>query len=241
MLVQADASQIEWRVLLYLSQDVVGIEEIIQKMDAHSINQKTFDLPSRLIAKIYLFSTIYRAKGWSFAHDPDFMHVSTDPKFWDEVGVKFYKKYHGIDKKHKEWADMVVQGKPIISPFGREWMIEMKRSYRGDLEIPWTVLTNYIVQGTAADIMMVARISFARRLKESGLSCLLISTVHDSIVCDVEREEDVQAVCNLFYQVFADLPRNLGRLYNLDWNVPLGCEVKFGLDMKSMEEIKPDY
>jgi DNA polymerase I-like protein with 3'-5' exonuclease and polymerase domains len=237
MLVQADASQIEWRLLLYLAQDMVGINEIIEKQDTHSLNEKAFDLPSRLIAKIYLFSTIYRAKGWSFANNPDFMHVSTDPAFWDGVSEKFYSKYYAVDKKHKEWADTVLHGKPLVSPFGREWLIPMKETRFG-LEIPWTTLTNYPVQGSAADVMMVARISFARRLQAMGLSSKfrgdvkLISTVHDSIVTDVEHEEDVQEVVNLFHQVFDDLPKNLERLFDLKWNVPLDCECKAGLNMK---------
>ena len=239
MLVQADASQIEWRVLLYLAQDMVGIEEIIKKLDTHSLNEKAFDLPSRLIAKIYLFSTIYRAKGWSFANNPDFMHVSTSPEFWDGVSEKFYSKYAAIDKKHKDWADIVLRGQPIVSPFGREWLISMKETRYGR-EIPWTVLTNYPVQGTAADVMMVARISFARRLKASGLSAKLISTVHDSIVTDVENPEHVQPVVNLFHQVFDDLPTNLDRLFGTTWNVPLDCECKAGLNMKERKD-KPDY
>jgi hypothetical protein len=47
--------QLEWRVALELSQDQTGIAEIVNHDDIHSNNQKTFELPSRLIAKIYLF------------------------------------------------------------------------------------------------------------------------------------------------------------------------------------------
>lgn len=55
MIVSVDAAQLEWRVALELSQDKTGITEVIEKLDAHSLNQKAFSLPSRLIAKIYLF------------------------------------------------------------------------------------------------------------------------------------------------------------------------------------------
>lgn len=209
----------------------------MEKQDAHSLNQVAFNLPSRLIAKIYLFSTIYRAKGWSFANNPDFMHVSTDPEFWDAVGEKFYAKYHVIDKQHKEWADLVVRGSPIVSPFGREWLIPMKEGRYGR-EIPWTVLTNYPVQGTGADIMMIARISFARRLanmrsigKVKG-EAKLVTTVHDSIGLDIQYEEDVQTLVNLFHQVFDDLPLNFKRLFGYNWTVPLECECKAGMNMK---------
>lgn len=186
--------------------------------------------------------TIYRAKGWSFANNPDFMHVSTDPEFWDNVGEKFYAKYNVVDKKHKEWADLVLRGQPIVSPFGREWLISMKETRYG-LEIPWTVLTNYPVQGTGADIMMIARVSFANRLKRLGLSSKLrgevklVTTVHDSIGLDVQADEDVQLLVNLFHQVFDDLPANFKRLFGYDWAVPLECEVKAGPNMKDQTKI----
>src|SRR5687768_13315743 len=109
MLIQCDASQLEWRTILQLAQDEVGIQEVLAKADAHSLNQKAFELPSRLIAKIYLFRTIFRGSGWSFANDPDFMHVSADPKYWDKVNEKFFAKYVGIDKCHKKWAEEVIK------------------------------------------------------------------------------------------------------------------------------------
>lgn len=144
-LIQADVKQLEWRTILFLSQDQVGIQEVIDDEDAHALNQVAFDLPSRLIAKVYLFRTIFRGSGYSFAHDPDFMHVSTSPKYWDAIGEKFYAKYHGIDKCHKAWADIVVSGKPIVGPFGREWVFNTKRKDSGEFFIPWTTLTNYPV------------------------------------------------------------------------------------------------
>ena len=55
MLLQCDASQLEWRTALELSGDEVGLAEVFSNEDAHAKNQLAFDLPSRLIAKIFLF------------------------------------------------------------------------------------------------------------------------------------------------------------------------------------------
>ena len=236
MLVSCDASQLEWRTALELSQDPVGIAEIIEGQDTHSLNQKAFNLPSRLIAKIYLFRTIFRGSGYAFANDPEFMHVSDSPKFWDGIGEKFYGKYNVLDGWHKGLADQVVRGQPLTGPTGREWQISMGRDYRGELKIPWTVLTNYPVQGTGADVMMIVRISFARRLKTLGIPALLISTVHDSIIVDCESQY-VQAVVDLFYQVFDDLVENIRRTFRYDWKVPLACECKVGTNQLDMKEI----
>lgn len=145
MLISCDAAQLEWRTILELSGDKVGIQEVLENQDAHSLNQQAFDLPSRFIAKIYLFRTIFRGSGYSFANDPAFMHVSTSPKYWDAVGEKFFAKYHGIDSCHKRWAEIVVRGEPIVGPLGREWVFNT-RDRQGQFFIPWTTLTNYPVK-----------------------------------------------------------------------------------------------
>lgn len=236
MLLQCDASQLEWRTALELSGDEVGLAEVINNEDAHAKNQKAFDLPSRLIAKIFLFRTIFRGSGYAFANDPDFMHVSSDPKFWDQMNEKFYAKYHGLDKKHKEWMATVSSGRPIEGPMGRSWSIPMGRDYRGELKLPINALTNYPVQGTGADVMMIARISAYKRIKKAELPCDFISTVHDSIVVDTQ-EKYLQPIAKIFDEVFADIPKNIKTVFGYDWKVPMACESKYGPNMKKMQKI----
>ena len=236
MLVQADAAQLEWRTAVFLSNDPVGIQEINDQVDTHSENQKAFELPSRLIAKVYLFRTIFRGSGWSFANDPDFLHVSDDPDYWDEVNRKFYKKYKGLDKWHYELASLCAQRKPIVSPFGREWLILP----REDGSLPWTVFSNYPVQGTGADLMMIARISLHRRMKAMKLRSLLVSTVHDSIVVDCVPEE-VDTLVALLYQVFDDLVANVKKLFGITLPIPFPCEVKVGPNLLNMKKVAKPY
>lgn len=225
--------------LVELSRDQVALEEIINKEDTHTKNQLLFGLPSRLIAKVYLFRTIYRGSGWSFANDPDFMHVSTDPKFWDDIGEKFYSKYSGIDKQHQVWKDLVIGGKTITIPSGREWLIELGQDKRtGEVRIPWTVLTNYPNQGLGADVMMLVRLSLWRRVRASGREIKFISTVHDDIKFDC-REEHVQWLVDTCYSVFADLQTNIKRSWNYEWVVPMTCECSYGQNMLEMNEILP--
>lgn len=238
MLIQCDASQLEWRVAVELSKDPIGLQEILNKEDTHSKNQIAFELPSRLIAKIYLFRTIFRGSGWSFANDPNFMHVSSSPAYWDNVNEKFYEKYYGLDAKHKEWADLVVNGQPIISPLGREWPISMGTDRYGNIKIPWTILTNYPVQGTGADLMSIARVSFFKYLKQQKLDhiVLLVSSVHDSIVVDAPAYL-LSTVADLFHEAFANLIPNIKNIWGYDWQVPLACEVKYGPNMKDMKKM----
>lgn len=238
MIVACDAAQLEWRTILELSGDEVGIEEVFQKKDAHELNRVAFDLPSRLIAKIYLFRTIFRGSGWSFANDPSFNHVSDNPKYWDQVNEKFFKKYWGIDKTHKKWADIVLSGQPLEGPLGRRWLVPLKRHWKtGEIEIPWTTLTNYPVQGTGADVMCLARVSFANKVKKYKLPVKLIHTVHDDIKSDCE-DKYVDDVGALYHDTFRDLPKNIKNIFGYDWKVPLKCEVKIGMDMANLKEVK---
>lgn len=234
MLVGIDAKALEWKVLLELSRDAVGIEEVLNNQDAHSLNQVAFDLPSRLIAKIYLFRTIYRGSGYSFANDPDFAHVSSNADYWDSVNEKFFAKYSGINECHYQWKERCEQGLPIVSPFGREWDIPLLNSYG---KINWTQFTNYPVQGTGADVMMLARISFWNRVKKAKLNDVkLIQTVHDSIVVDCP-DKHVEFTAITFMEVFRDLQKNIKKIFDYEWVVPLACEVKAGVNQKEMKPL----
>jgi DNA polymerase I-like protein with 3'-5' exonuclease and polymerase domains len=247
MLIQCDAAQLEWRVLAWLSNDPIAVREINEEIDFHTENQKTFGLPSRLIAKRYLFRTIYRGSGWSFAHDPDFIPISVDPKFWDGINEKFFKKYRGIDRCHQQWATRVASRQPIISPLGREWLIlpeqkEVTNKFTGKVEVveklPFTVFTNYPVQGTGNDIMAVARVSLTNRINKlnHGDKILIVSTVHDSIVVDCE-DEYVSVVVDLMYEVFMDIRKNLLKLWSVNSPVEFPCEVKVGPSLLEMTKV----
>lgn len=240
MLISCDASQLEWRGVLEISKDPVGIQEVLDKLDTHSLNQIAFNLPSRLISKRYLFRTIFNhGKGYAFTQDPDFMHVSTSVKYWDTVGEKFYSKYAYIEKLYQQNIALILAGKPITGPLGGEWYITPTYNYKGDLTAPETLCVNYPVQGTSAQVMMIARISFYNRLKKSPYAdkTKLVSTVHDSIVTDAPSAY-AEPLAEMFHEVFADLPKNIKKLFNYDWVVPLACEVKVGPNMKDMTEIK---
>lgn len=228
--------QLEWRTALELSKEWIGIKEILEGEDTHAKNQAAFGLPSRLIAKIFLFRTIFRGSGWSFANDPDFMHVSTSPLFWDDMNEKFYTKYSELAKTHHRWKDTVMSGKPIVGPLGREWTIPIHRDSSNELKIPWTTLSNYPVQGTGADLMMMARISASKRLDDAGIEAKLISTVHDSIVWDT-REKWLQDIAKICDGVFADLPKNIKNIFGYEWVTPMACESKYGPNMKQMSKM----
>lgn len=231
MLIGCDASALEWRILALLSNDQTAIQELNTGADVHTLNQEELQLPSRLIAKIFLFRTIYRGSGWAFSKDNDFKHVSTDPDFWDKKNETFYRKYSGINKCHQEWAVRVANKKTIVGPSGREWTVPLKP----DGDLPWTILTNYPVQGTGADLMAIARVSLRNRLKHGKLQSLLINTVHDSLVVDSPTNE-VDVVARMCHDVFNDLQKNMKKLWGINSPIAFPCEVKIGPNLGSLEK-----
>ena len=221
----------------FLSQDPVLIQEIRDGADLHTDNQNRFGLPSRLIAKIFNFRLLYGGSAYSYANDPEFMSISKSDKYWQEVIDAYYDKYKGIKEWHKKLVKEAVEKGRIISPTGREYRFE---KYNGNIKD--TQVKNYIVQGTGADLMALARVSFYNRIKKLGLKeCLLVNTVHDSIVVDINPKVcDNKVVARTMHEVFDDLPKNFEKLFLTPFNVPMECEVLCGEDWENMVEIKKE-
>jgi len=226
VIVSVDASALEWLVCAYLSGDPVAYEEITNRVDQHTANQKRFDLPSRLIAKTFVFRLIYGGSAYSYANDPDFTEVSKSEKFWQKVIDEFYTKYSGVAKWHTALMSEATTTGKLRMPTGRFFNFTSTQR-NGDLVWPRTCILNYPVQGTAADLMSIARVSFFRRFKAAKLTGVLISTIHDSIVVDVPNEE-VETVCKLFEEVFRDIPLNYKRIFGVEFPLPTRCEVSYG-------------
>jgi len=233
MLINADASSLEVNCAAFLSQDPVLMDEILNGLDIHSRNQEAFGLPSRLIAKVLVFRLIYGGTEHSFARDPDFTPVSRSKEYWAKVIDKFYSKYRGLAAWHTKIIQEVTVNSELIMPTGRRFSFE--RTERG--EWPVTTIKNYPVQATGADIMTIARVDFARRFWNRGIDGKLISTVHDSIVADVAKK-DVDTTIQMMYDVFTDIPKNFKRIFGVEYNMPLGCEIKVGMNLKDLEKVK---
>jgi DNA polymerase-1 len=234
MLIAADASQLEWRLAVEFSRDPVGIQEIIDKLDIHANNQAELALPSRLIAKKFLFRTIFRGSGWAFANDNEFKHVSSDAEYWDERNRKFYSKYAGLDSLHKRWTEQVYTTGRITGFSGRVWLFE-RRERRGRLEYSINEYTNWPVQGTGNDLIAIARVSLRNRLTKGKIPAIIISTIHDSIVVDSPNKYATD-VAKVMIEVFDDIPKNIKRLFNHEVAVPFPCEVKMGRNLLEMEK-----
>lgn len=237
-IVNIDAKALEWATYLHLSKDKIGTEEWCAMIenpklnDIHTANQQRFNLPSRLISKVFLFRWIYRGPAFAYSRDPDFMSVSSSQKYWQDVIDQYYSKYQGLYKTHMKYLQEVNMTGKLTSPIGRNYIF--KRNKKG--EFSEYEITNYPNQGLGADIMAVARVSLAARFSKYKLRSLLISTIHDSLTSD-SPDSEVEIVKELMVDVFKDLPKNIERAYGIKWDLPMLGECSVGPNMKDLVEI----
>jgi DNA polymerase I-like protein with 3'-5' exonuclease and polymerase domains len=245
MIVNIDAKQIEWLAAVFWSQDQVGIDEIIQGIDQHEDNQKRFKLPSRLIAKTLLFRTIYGGTGYSFATDPEFSSLGGEG-WWDEKITKFYEKYKGLRSWHERlYQRVVLAGGRLDLPTGRSYQFTPVRSrtgqFSGEVRYPRTKILNYPVQGLAADLMAIARVSLHKRIKAMNFNGIQwVNTVHDSCVLDIKPEiwyTISNEMVDVIQETFRDIPLNFKKLFDVEFNLPIRAEISYGKDWGNMETI----
>jgi DNA polymerase I-like protein with 3'-5' exonuclease and polymerase domains len=169
LIISVDHKGLEWVTAVFLSQDPVGIQEITDGVDQHADNQARFGLPSRLIAKTFVFRLIYGGSAYSYANDPEFTSVSTNIGFWQAVIDEFYTKYRGVAEWHKQLEERVGQDGFLVTPSGRIYHFKPYQNYKGEWLLPRTLILNYPVQGLGADIVMLSRISLWNRIERIGL------------------------------------------------------------------------
>jgi DNA polymerase I-like protein with 3'-5' exonuclease and polymerase domains len=235
MLLQADAKQLEWVGAAYLSQDDLAIQEIWEGTDMHSDNQARFGLPSRLIAKTFVFRLIYGGSAYSYAHDPNFKEIGNEA-YWQNIIDQFYNKY----TKLKEWHDEILfrakRDRKLTMPTGRVYYYEPEVTSYG-VKHPRTKILNYPVQGLGADLMSIARVSLRNRLlNKEGVR--LINTVHDSIILDFDPEVwDNNSIVSIVEKCFNDVPSNFEKLFGHKFNLPMRVECEVGPTWGNMETI----
>jgi len=238
-IVNADLSQIEWRVPAFLSQDATMIREIKEKIDQHGsactkLMGLTLNKLNRFYAKTFNFRMIYGGTEWGFHKDANM------PKFgikkWRQVVVDFYSKYRNLKLWQDKNINTVIQGDgTLTSPTGRRYRFKIM-PYNGKYNEKQ--IKNYPVQGMAGgDILPLAAIIICRAMKKANMKAIPILTVHDSLVFDTPKNE-VSALADICMKVFKNLPFYIKYYWGIDWNVPLTGEIEAGKTYGNMKLIR---
>lgn len=237
MLASFDAAQLEWRVVAHNSRDKVAIQEINDGVDFHSDNQKRFKLPSRLISKVFLFRAIFKGSAYAYSVDNNFKHLGGQT-YWQKVIDRFYDKYTGIAEYHNDLISRATRDGFIESETGRIYDFSpIKR--RGQWVMPENDIVNYPVQGFAADLMKIIRISAMRRLQPYEHRMLLVNTVHDSLKFDLNMDvRQAIEVGKVVKSSFQDCGANFKKIFGKELLVPMDCDMHIGNNYLWMHNIK---
>lgn len=200
VLVDADYSQIELRVLAHIAGDENMIEAFRSGFDIHaSTAAKVFGVSPdsvsgemRSAAKAINFGLVYGMGEFSLSQD---LHISLkEAKAYID---DYLGSYPNVKKYMKDTVDFAKEHGYVKTMFGRRRDIpELKSSNYQTRSFGERAAMNTPVQGTAADIIKLAMINVSRRLKQENLKSRLILQVHDELIVEAEKTE-VDQVCRI--------------------------------------------
>lgn len=227
-LLNADFSQLEFRVAAALSCCPVATQDIINKVDVHQQTSNWLteggEPTNRQDSKKYTFRPLFGGVSGTEAQQSYIQH--------------FFKKYFRIADWHEELCTMAVNKKYIQSPSGRVYAFpNAERKANGSVSFH-TQIKNYLVQGFATgDILPVVMLEIWRLMKEAKVKSLLVLTVHDSIVSDVYPGE-LDIMIDIYSRAFKSLPALLKERFKFETDVPLEFDLDSGVNLLEKKKIK---
>ncbi len=197
VLVDADYSQIELRVLAHIAHDETMINAFIKNEDIHAVTaSQVFNVPldevtsaQRSKAKAINFGIVYGMGEFSLAQD---LKISVAEA--KQYMSNYLEKYHGVreymDKIKKQAAEEGMV-KTLLNRIRR--IPELSSSNYNIRSFGERVALNTPIQGTAADIIKLAMVRVYKRLEAENLKSKLILQVHDELIVEA-RTDEVEAV-----------------------------------------------
>ena len=201
VLVDADYSQIELRLLAHISRDENMIAAFQSGEDIHAVTaSQVFGTPleqvtrlQRSHAKAVNFGIVYGISAWSLAQD-----IGVFPNEAKAYMDAYLEKYHGVRDYQKNVVAKAKADGYVSTLFGRRRALpELKNSNFAVRSFGERVALNMPIQGTAADVIKLAMVRVWRRLKKEGLTrAKLILQVHDELIaeCPEDEAETVKAL-----------------------------------------------
>ena len=195
VLIDADYSQIELRLLAHFSGCKELIEAYREHRDIHAITaSQVFGVPldkvtpqMRRSAKAVNFGIIYGISSFGLAKD-----LGISAKRAGEYIDKYFQTYSDVKKYMDENVERAKREGYITTLCGRRRVInELKSSNYNVRSFGERAAMNMPLQGSSADIIKIAMINVRKKLSEAGLRARLVLQVHDELVLDCpEGEKD---------------------------------------------------
>lgn len=222
----ADYSQIELRVLAHMSGDESMIEAYRQNQDIHrSTASRVFHTPfeevtdlQRRNAKAVNFGIVYGISSFGLSQDLDI-----PKKEAQEYINQYFAMYPAVKQFIDELVSKAKKAGYSETMFGRKRPLpEISSSNFVQRSFGERVAMNAPIQGTAADIIKIAMIRVANRLKAEGLQSKIVLQVHDELLVEalLEEKETIKQI------LLEEMPKAV------ELSVPLVAEVMEGMNWK---------
>lgn len=229
VLIDADYSQIELRLLAHFSKCKELIEAYNSEQDIHAITaSQVFNIPLEQVtssmrreAKAVNFGIIYGISAFGLAND---LHITA--KKAKEYIEKYFERYSDVKKYMNSNVEKAMNDGYVETLLGRRRVINEIRSSNFNIRsFGERAAMNMPLQGSSADIIKIAMINVYNKLKEQKSEAKLVLQVHDELIIDCPESEAE----NVSFLLKEEM-KNAVKL-----NVPLTVDVGIG---KNWFEIK---
>ena len=222
VLVDADYSQIELRLLAHIANDETMIAAFRSGEDIHAVTaSQVFGVPlaevtplQRSHAKAVNFGIVYGISAFSLAQDIG-VFQNEAKAYMDS----YFAKYHGVREYMTRVVEQAKADGYVTTLFGRRRDLpELKSSNFNLRSFGERVALNMPIQGTAADIIKAAMVRVDARMRAEHLQARLLLQVHDELIveCPTEEAETVRGI----------LIEEMEHV--VDYRVPLLVDAKIG-------------
>jgi DNA polymerase I len=231
VLLSADYSQIELRLMAHLSQEPFLIDAFTRNEDIHrataalvyGVEPENVTADMRRVAKTVNFGLLYGMQAFGLSRDTDLSRAEAQEfiqQYWSRLplvrqyldGTLAFGVQHGYVR--------TLSGRRRMAP-------DLTSSNPARRQAAERMAINMPVQGTAADIMKMAMIRLDERLRDKQLRARMILQVHDELVLEIDRSETIA--------VATAVRDAMEGAFQLD--VPLRTEVNAGPNWDDMESI----
>ncbi len=193
VLLSADYSQIELRLMAHFSEDPLLLKAYRENVDIHTLTaSEVFGVPieamdkeTRNRAKAVNFGIVYGISPFGLAQQ-----LNIEPSEARIYIERYFERYSGVKAFIEQTLEKVRQTQSVRTLFGRVRPIPDITSRNANMRgFSERTAVNTPLQGTAADLIKLAMIRVARELREQKLRTKMVLQVHDELVLDVPAEE----------------------------------------------------
>jgi DNA polymerase-1 len=224
-ILSCDYSQIELRILAYISNDEKLIDDFKNHLDIHlqtacrifGIASEDVDSEMRRKAKAVNFGIIYGISPFGLSKQLEVTNTEAG-----NIIERYYDNHPGVEEWQKETIENAMNSGFVKTIYGRKRIIPELKS-KQQIEYGKRIAINTPIQGSAADIIKKAMISINRGLKNKMLKTKMILQIHDELLFEVpliEKQEAIDLILPAMENAgeLAKIPLKVDYAFGKNWN-----------------------